>query len=110
MTKKKIWQFIIIGGTFGIIFFFQLQDYFDRERFFGSEINSTIIEIKGNWSGGRSYDYITKNKVVINLINSDSTNLKLKDSIVKQKDSWKFIAFRLNDLGVYEFFKKYETK
>ena len=110
MTKKKIWQFLIIGITFGIIFFFQLQDYFNRKHFFGSKLNSTIIEIKGNGSGGRSYRYITKNKVVITLINSDSTNLKLNDSIVKQKDSWEFIAFRLNDLGVYEFFKKYDTK
>ena len=87
-----------------------MKQYFERKNLYESKLNSVIIEIKGNWSGGRSYDYLTKDKIIISLLNIDSTNLKLKDSITKEKNNWKFSTFRLDETGLhYKFFRDYNV-
>ena len=111
MKKKRLLQFFIIILFFGGIFFFQTKSYFERKHFFKSRLNNKIIEINNNWSGGRSYDYVTNNKTVVTLINSDSFNLKLNDSIVKEGNSWEFDVFRTDEFELmYKFYKRYNLE
>ena len=88
----------------GPIIFFERKSYFERQHFYKSKLNNIIVKIKSNWSGGRSYDYIFENKIVLTLTNDHA--LKIKDSIVKKANSWKFDIFRT---GEFDYDYKYYT-
>jgi hypothetical protein len=111
MKKKNIWPVIIIALTFGGTFFFRLQSNFRREQFFESKLNTTIVNIKNNLLNGRSDDYVTKNGIVVRVYLSDTLNLKINDSIIKEKNSWEFIVLRMEEYGSgYKFCRKYDLK
>ena len=110
MKTKKLWIFFPIILFFGIIIFFESKSYFERKHFFERKLNTLVFKKKGNWSGGRSYDYLTKNKIVITLIKSDSIILELGDSIVKKANSWDFEIYKSDITGQYRFHKIYNLK
>lgn len=103
---KKIYKILImvliVGG---IISFFETKAFFERKKFIENEVNEKIVEIKNNWTGGRSYDYITKNNYKITLVNSDT--LLIGDSISKKVNTTKLNVFRKKE-GKYEFYKDYD--
>ena len=107
--SKKALQIFILALTFGIIFLLQLKGNLEKKRFFKSKLNTVIVEIKNNSTFGRSFDYVTKDKTIITFINSGDVNLKLKDSIIKESNSWEFIVFRMDEFGYdYKFYNKYD--
>lgn len=111
MKNKKKWQLFIIILVFGMILFFQLKANFEKKQFFKSKLNTVIVQIKNNFTFGRSYDYVTKDKIIITFINSGDSNLKLKDSIIKESNNWEFIVFRIDEFGSdYKFYKKYNYR
>jgi|SRR5690606_38479526 len=108
MKLKNIWKLFPVFLILGIIIYFEQKGNIERKEFYLSTINSYIIKKKNNWSGGRSYDYITKENVIITLMNSDT--LKIGDSISKESNTTNFQIYRKNQLGKYEFYKNYNTK
>lgn len=68
-------------------------------------INSHIVKKKNNWTGGRSYDYITEDNITITMMSNHS--LLIGDSISKAANSDDFKVYRKNKLGKYELYKSY---
>lgn len=106
-TVKKIYTILImVLIVAGIISFFETKAFFERKKFTQNEVNEKIIEIKNNWTGGRSFDYITNNYKVT-LLNIDT--LFIGDSISKEVNTTKFSVFRKEE-GNYFFLKFYDIK
>jgi hypothetical protein len=93
---RKIWVILIIVGFFAFIFLNIYNDKRKHNLFYTSKINSKIIKVKGNWSGGRSYSYVTEENISITL--SNDRKLLPGDSISKKASTEVFEAFRLNSL------------
>lgn len=107
MKIKNVWKLSPILIIIGLIIFFERKSRMERKSFYKSNINSYIIKKSNNWSGGRSYDYLTENNVIITLMNTNS--LKIRDSISKLPNTNYFKVYRKNQLGKYEFYKEYNT-
>lgn len=105
MKLQNIWRLFPVILIIGIIIFFEKMNNVDRKDFYKSDINSYIVKKKNNWSGGRSYDYITDKNIIITLMNSDT--LKIGDSISKENNTGNFNVYRKNQLGNYKFYKNY---
>jgi|SRR5690606_13664999 len=102
---KKIYKILILVVILiGFISFFEIKQFLERKKTIQNEINEIIIEINNNWTGGRSYDYVTKNNYIITLINTDT--LLIGDSISKKINTPKFDVFRKKN-GKYIFYKTY---
>ncbi|MDR0872522.1 MAG: hypothetical protein LBN27_03505 [Prevotellaceae bacterium] len=101
---KKIWKIYPLLLILSIILFFELKWCHEGKVLFNSSLNNKVIEVKHNWSGGRSYDYITDNGIVITLLNRDT--LLVGDSISKEADTFKFDVYRKKN-EKYEFYKTY---
>jgi hypothetical protein len=97
----KIWPLLLI---LSVILFFELKGRQERKVLFNSTLNNKVIKVKNNWSGGRSYDYITDNGIVITLLNRDT--LLVGDSISKVANTSRFDVYRKNN-GIFEFYKTY---
>jgi hypothetical protein len=67
MKIKNLWRLFPIFIIIGIIIFFERKGYLERQKFHKTVINSLVTKKNSNWSGGRSYDYLTKNNVVVTL-------------------------------------------
>jgi hypothetical protein len=106
MKLKNIWKLFPVFLIIGIIIFFERKGNIERKEFYTSDINSYIVKKKNNWSGGRSYDYITAKNIIITLMNSDT--LKIGDSISKENNTGNFNVYRKNQLGKYKFYKNYK--
>jgi len=106
MKLTNIWKLFPVFLIAGIIIFFGRKGNIERNEFYKSGINSYIVEKKNNWSGGRSYDYITAKSIIITLMNSDT--LKVGDSISKEINTGNFNVYRKNELGLYRFYKNYD--
>jgi hypothetical protein len=107
--KEKILGIFLVLIFLSFIVIDQTITYFKDKLFFESALNTTIVKIKNNWSGGRSYDYITKNNVIIILEYSDSLNLKIGDSVVKKSNTRIFYVYRKGEDSDYKFYRVYET-
>ncbi|GAA5102800.1 hypothetical protein GCM10023210_44080 [Chryseobacterium ginsengisoli] len=105
MEIKNIWKLFPILIIVVIIFFFEYKSSNEREAFHIAKINSHIVKKKNNWSGGRSYDYLTENNITITMMNINS--LTVGDSISKLANSDNFKVYRKNRFGMYEFYKNY---
>lgn len=105
MEIKNIWRLFPILIIVVIILFFEYKSSNEREAFHIADIKSHIVKKKSNWSGGRSYDYITENNITITMINTHS--LIVGDSISKIANSDNFKVYRKNALGKYNFYKNY---
>jgi|TARA_B110000902_G_scaffold167117_1_gene190728 hypothetical protein len=104
---KNILRLFPIAIVIVIIVFFESTSKNEREIFTESSLNNMIIEIKSNWSGGRSCDYITDNRIVITLRPSDS--LLVGDSIVKKANSLQFVVYRFDSLTTrHMYYKEYD--
>ena len=101
---KNLWRLYPIFIILGIIIFFQIKWNLEYKKFHQTAINSLIIKKKNNWSGGRSYDYLTKNNIVITLISNNL--LKVGDSISKESNTDEFEIYIKIDKGKYQFYKK----
>lgn len=108
MKAKNIWRLFPVLIIVVIIVFFERKGSLEREKFYDTPINSHILIKKNNWSGGRSYDYITKSNIIITLLSNDS--LKIGDSISKEAKTSKFTVYRKNQTENYEFYKNYDLK
>ena len=108
MRIKSIWKLLPVVLIIGIIFFFEKKSSLEREKFKESAINSYIVKKKSNWTGGRSYDYLTKNGIVITLLNKYS--LVMGDSVSKQNDTFKFKIYRKDSLGNYKYYNSYDLE
>lgn len=110
MITKNIWKLFPVVIFLGTIIFFRTQNYFERQQFFKSKLNTVIQEKKDDWwYSGRTCKYITNNKITFTLPNSDTLNIK--DSISKEKNSWEFYVFRLNEIeGKYREYRKIYMK
>ena len=108
MRIKSIWKLFPVVLIIGIIFFFEKKSSLEREKFKESAINSYIVKKKSNWTGGRSYDYLTKNGIVITLLNKYS--LVMGDSVSKQNDTFKFKIYRKDSLGNYKYYNSYDLE
>lgn len=98
---RKIIRIILISGFIGFTLYSFINRHYYRKNFFESKFNSKIIRQEGNISAGRSYDFITDAGITITLMNSDT--LYVGDSVVKEKNSWKFNLYRKNKTGRYQF-------
>jgi len=108
MNIKNLWRLFPIFIIIGIIIFFERKGYSEREEFHKTAINSLITKKKSNWSGGRSYDYLTRNNIVITLLNNNL--LQVGDSISKGANTDEFNVYRKNKENKYEFYNSYNTK
>ena len=109
MKFNNIWKLLPVFLIIGIIIFFEKKGDTERTRFYKSNINSYIIKKKNNWSGGRSYDYITDKNIIITLLNNDTINIG--DSISKEANTGDFEVYRINTkLRKYIFYKTLNTK
>lgn len=108
MRVKSIWKLFPVVLIIGIIFFLENKSSLEREKFKESAINSYIVKKKGNWTGGRSYDYLTKNGIVITLSNKHS--LVLGDSVSKQNNTFKFKIYRKDSLENYKYYSSYDLE
>lgn len=107
--KGGYWNLLPIIIVVGFIIYNQNRWSFEAKEFNDASLNNKIIKIEGNWSGGRSYDYITDSKVIITLLNDNK--LYVGDSIVKKSKSWKFKVYRLDSLNnMYTFHKEYNLE
>jgi len=106
--KKKLLRIFIIVGLIGFISFFEVEKYCVRKNYYESSLRSKIIRLGPNISAGRSYDYITDNRIIITLMNSDT--LFVGDSVVKEKDNWEFKLFRKNKSGNYKFIRTFNLE
>ena len=89
-----------------LFLYIQIEAYIERKELYKTQLGNKIVKIKNNWSGGRSYDYITDNDIVITILNSDT--LKIGDSISKPANAKNLDVYRKSKNGKYEFFKHYE--
>ena len=105
MNNKKVFRVFIFLGLIGVISFFEIKEFHNKRVYYNTDLNSKIIKIENNISGGRSYDYITKNGIIITLMNTDT--LFVGDSILKEKKNWIFRLYRKNEFGKYKFIKTY---
>ncbi|HET7734006.1 MAG TPA: hypothetical protein VFK73_09235 [Paludibacter sp.] len=108
LTFKKIWRVFMVVSLVGFISFFEIKEFHAKRVFFQSELNTIIIRVEGNVSGGRSYDYITREDIVITLMNCDT--LFVGDSVVKKKNDYLFKLYRKNKSGNYEYKRIYDLK
>jgi len=95
----------MLFGLIGFISYFEIKEFHAKKVFYLTEIKCKIIKIENNISGGRSYDYITENGVIITLMNSDT--LFIGDSIIKEKNNWIFKLYRKKTSENYKFIKSY---
>ena len=102
MFKKilKLWPILIF---LGVIIFFEVKGHLQRKKIYEHKINSSITKKENNWTGGHSYDYITKDGKLLTVVNSDT--LKVGDSISKEKNTPNFKVFRKNKLNDFQYFK-----
>lgn len=98
----------MILGIIGFISYFEIKEFHAKKVYYLTNLKSKIVKIESNISGGRSYDYITENKIIITLMNSDT--LFVGDSVVKEKDNWEFKLYRKNKLGNYKFIRTYNLE
>lgn len=108
MRAKNSWKLFPVILIMGIIFFFETKSSLEREKFKESVIHSVIVKKKGNWTGGRSYDYHTKNGIVLTHLNTYS--LEIGDSISKQNDTFKFKLYRKDSVGNYKYYNSYDLE
>lgn len=106
MKISNIWKLFPIFIIIGIVIFFEWKSSNERKVFYVSDINSHITKKKNNWSGGRSYDYLTGNNITITLMNKNS--LEVGDSISKIANTNNFKVYRKNRFEKYEFYKDYD--
>lgn len=106
MKINNIWKLLPIFIIIGIVIFFEWKSSDERKVFYVSGINSHITKKNNNWSGGRSYDYLTGNNITITLLNKNS--LEIGDSISKIANTNHFKVYRKNRFGKYEFYKDYD--
>lgn len=105
MKLKKLWKLYPIVIFVGFIYFFSKKSSLERQQFLKMKLNDYVIEKKNNWSGGRSYDYITNNGIVITLLKTDNS-IQIGDSIVKKNNSNIFCIHRKINNN-YQFYKKH---
>ena len=107
-NKKKIIRICMILGIIGLISYYEIKGFHAKNVYYQTNLESKIIRIENNISGGRSYDYITENRIIITLMNSDT--LFIGDSVVKEKDNWEFKLYRKNKSGNYEYIRTYNLQ
>jgi hypothetical protein len=94
-----------------IIVFFETKSCNKSQTFFKSDLTTSIVAIEGNWSGGRSFDYVTKDGITITLLSQPITNLRIGDSISKRSMDWTFEVYRYDSFNnVYYHYKKYDQR
>ncbi|EHQ40948.1 hypothetical protein [Myroides odoratus] len=108
MRAKSSWKLFPIVLIIGIIFLFERKSSLERERFKEDALNSSIVNKKSNWTGGRSYDYHTKNGRVITLLNKHA--LVIGDSVAKKSNTFKFTIYRKDSLGNYKYYANYDIE
>ena len=108
MSKIKIWRVCILLAIIGPILITIIKGSHEKKVYYLADLKSKIIKIENNISGGRSYDYITKNGIIITLMNSDT--LFVGDSVTKEKNNWEFKLFRKNKFGNYKFIRTYNLE
>jgi hypothetical protein len=102
---KKLLRISPIILFFGIIIYSVTITHFEKKHFFESKLNTIVIKKKNNLTGGRTYDYITRNNIVITIGKSDCSNLELGDSIVKKANNWEFDIFKRDINGEFKFYR-----
>lgn len=104
MRLKNIWKLFPLVLIAGTIFYFERKSFTEKNRLKDAALSNVVVKIKSNWSGGRSYDYITDNNYTITLLNNDT--LQVGDSIVKKANTSNFKVYRKTK-GVYSFYKSF---
>ena len=107
MVLKKIWKLYPILIILSIILFFELKGWQERKVLFNSTLNNKVIKVKHNWTGGRSFNYVLDNSVVITLLSSEI--LLVGDSISKEANTSRFDVYKEIN-GKYEFYRTIDKK
>lgn len=111
MRLKYAKEFFVIAIPTLVITIFEIKGCNQSSVFYKTQLNTTITKVENNFTGGRSYDYITKEQITISLMNYPSTNLRIGDSVAKEKDSWMFDVFRYDSIAdSFYYFKKYDQR
>lgn len=105
---KKTGAIFFILFMIGLIVFCERKSYWERTTFRKEAINSYIIQKRSNWTGGRSYDYLLPNNIVLTLPNNQ--NLVKGDSISKKSNTYRFSVYRKDTVGQYRFYKDYDIQ
>ena len=102
----KIFRLCPLILLLGVVVFDIIRTHHKKMIFFKSELATIVVKKKNNLTGGRTYDYITKNKIVLTIPSQDSNNVEIGDSVVKNKNSWQFDLYKKNKKGEYNFYKR----
>ena len=102
----KIFRLYPLILLLGVVVFDIIRTHHKKMIFFKSELATIVVKKKNNLTGGRTYDYITKNKIVLTIPSQDSNNVEIGDSVVKNKNSWQFDLYKKNKKGEYNFYKR----
>lgn len=87
---------------FGI---FRLLGNKQRQKFYKTKINSTIINSSDLEK--KVVEYCLQNGLEIDVSVVEDTNIKVGDSISKDKESWEYKVYKKNTGNTFEFYKTY---
>ncbi|MBA9074322.1 hypothetical protein GGR22_002489 [Flavobacterium gossypii] len=108
MTIKKLLRFYPVIVIFGIFIYFHLVGKKNNEKFYKSKVNSLIVE-RNNWQVRATAFYLS-NGLKIDSSSLAEFDLKLGDSIVKQKNTHLFKVYRReNSREGYYFLSEYDN-
>lgn len=101
MNIKKMWPVFFVLLLF---LFFYLTGHDNQKKFYNEKINSKIIK-RSNWQV-RTTEFYLENNLRIDSNYIYNFDLKVGDSIIKEKKSANFNVFRKMN-GKYELYKRY---
>lgn len=103
----KIWPLILVSLIIGYSI---ISRKIIDKNFFRSKLNTVIVKRENNFTGGRSYDYVTRSGITIRVFRPDCLDIEIGDSVVKAEKSWSFSTYKMNSFGgTYHFYKVYRT-
>jgi len=87
---------------------FYISYHNKMQKFYNAKINSKIISSSD--PNGKVVEYYLPNDLEIHVTLTDTINLKVGDSIAKNKLSWKYKVYKKNIEREFEYYKTYEVE
>lgn len=84
---------------------FQILGDKQRQKFYEAKINSTIINFSDVEK--KVVEYYLPNDLEIDVSVVEDINIKVGDSISKDKESWEYKVYKKNTDNIFEFYKTY---
>ena len=106
LNRKSPLVFILIF-LLPFLFFgvFQILGNKQRQKFYKAKINSTIINSTDLEK--KVVEYYLPNDLEIDVSVVEDINMKVGDSISKDKESWEYKVYKKNTANTFTFYKTY---